>query len=1256
MASMGDSVSDTTSSTMVAENGISTNSDRYELRLEAQSPSTKQEHDESRASDFEDLPLRLPPLLYSNRNASATSAGCHRLTRELGSSFGSNLQAIGAENGVSHTATFLTGLGVMISRILEIDAEFCVTVDASDKGLCPVRLHPSPTQSVQDALKDAEKALNRALRYWPVGQNRSHEPTIVLRHEIVDAPQEGPGATLSGKEANYAGVEISVRITECSLDGSIIVTFDVAKFLYTENDAQLLLDCFLHVMQVMQTTISCLVSQCPLYEKDEAWKHTEVGRGLKMNHAWPPTLLHKIDEIVASQPGAIAVEDDAGNAWTYSQLSNRVQSLSQALLNAGATAGQTVAVFCEPGIDSLCALLAITRLAAIYVPLDLNHPMERLSLIVDDSKPYAIIMHEPTHERIAGLQHSANILDMTNLPTTSEPVPITCTSSDGAFVLYTSGSTGCPKGVLLSYENFLGQIASFTREYGLKRERVLQQSSLGFDVSLHQTFVALTTGGTLIIATNMIRREPSQLAELMRTTAVTFTLGVPSEYAVLLRYGRCHLQQCPGWRYAVCGGERMTVSLKQAFRELGSAGPTLVSCYGPTEVSLASSYGVLSYTDRSAGSEDENSPVGSTLPNYAVYVLDKNMNAVPTGFPGEVYVSGVGVALGYLNNETRTKERFLPDPFDVEGKSRMYRTGDRGRLLPDGSLVFLGRMEGDFQVKLRGIRIELDEVANAIVSASNGVLRQAAVILRGTENKYLLAFVTFSEGWAGNKEDYLAGLLQRLPFAPSMRPAQLLPLDRLPTNVNGKLDRRALDTLVIRGAQPKSNQPLKQSGNDTENRLKEAWKAVLGENNSLGGFEIRSDSDFFQVGGNSLLLVKLQAAVAETFGATIPIRELFQISVLKTMSARLASTQTETEEIEWDEEVNMHLRHLNTPLPCISTNSRPAQHGSQVLLTGTTGFLGRYILRRLVDDPAVHTIHCLAVRQHSISSNGTLARISSPKIKLWPGDLSKPYLGLMGSTFTRLAQSIDLIIHNGADVSFLKTYSSLRAPNVQSSVELARMALLRGIPLHYVSSGGVMRLASPSSCSTPDSEASSHSGYFSGSEPSLEGPADKQLFYPPTNGSDGYIASKWASEQTLERGREFGLRCYIHRPTTLVGDGVPSTDLLHNVLRYSGLLKAVPRFNSLDGVIDMVPVDEVAGGILRCAREQVSGGITCHSGAQVPLSDLAGYVSETSVPLKTLEMEEWVHQATILGLDSQMASVLLSEEGRKGHGLIIPQA
>ncbi|THC90624.1 hypothetical protein EYZ11_009922 [Aspergillus tanneri] len=1156
---------------------------RYELTLEGDAIT-----DEQRAAfwnaEIEQIPLPLPPLLYSNRNVSS-AVGWHRVVRRLDSSFGLKLDNMASKHRFSTTAFYLAALGTMASRLLNIDAELCVGVHA--KGVMPVRLHPKPGQSVLSLLGDVQRRLERVLRHGRIESTDVREPLFTIALDC----DSGPEGDLSQDTVNVEaipGVEIGGAVARCVDDGSIAITLAVANSLYTQHDARLLLNCLIHILQNMQNNVVQSLRECPIFDPNEAWNQLDVGKGPCVEHVWPSTLIHKIDQIVHSQPDAIAVEDDTG-----------------------------LAVFCEPGIDSLCALLAITRVAGVYVPLDLNHPIERLALIVDDSRPHVIIAHAQTTDKVHGLHSTATVLDLSSSQSSASPVPISCSSDDAAFVLYTSGSTGRPKGVLLSHQNFAGQIASVSREFHLHRERVLQQSSLGFDVSLFQIFVALTTGGTLIIATNAIRREPTHLAELMRTTNVTFTLGVPSEYAILLRYGIHHLQQCLSWRYAVCGGERMTVSLKRAFRALDAeSGPTLLSCYGPTEVSLASSYGVLSYTDISSGAEDENSPVGFTLPNYSVYILDEDMHPVPTGFPGEVYISGVGVAIGYLNNATRTNERFLPDPFSAT-PTTMYKTGDRGRLLPDRSLVFLGRIDGDFQIKLRGIRIELDEVANVIVSASAGILRQAAVVVRGEENKYLLGFVTFSQR-VGDTDAYLAGLLARIPLAPSMRPAALVAMNELPMNVNGKLDRKALDAVGVKSRRGIDTVDMKAS---VEDRLKTVWEDVL----ETDQFEIHPESDFFQVGGNSLLLVKLQGAIHREFGVRITIRELFQVSILREMQARITSTGDENNSsINWDKEIQTHLLDLQTAIPAPTWARKVLKSGSHVLLTGATGFLGRYILDLLVNDATVETIHCLAVRPHNLVYKNTLSGVLSSKIQIWPGDLSRPYLGLMSSTFARLAETVDAIIHNGADVSFLKTYGSLRAPNVKSAVELGRMALTAGIPLHYVSSAGVMRLEQPDT--------------------------DTDIF-PPLDGSDGYIAGKWASERILSRAEDLGLRGFVHRPTTMVGDGVPDTDLLDTVMRYSRKMKAVPRF-TCDGMIDMVCVREVARGIVQSLYIP-STKYTLYPGVQIPLHTLGAYLDEDH-PLPSLDIDEWVEQARALDLNEQVASILLSEDGRKGYGISIP--
>ncbi|KAF2464144.1 acetyl-CoA synthetase-like protein, partial [Lindgomyces ingoldianus] len=960
--------------------------------------------------------------------------------------------------------------------------------------------------------------------------------------------------------------DLSIHVTESDDSGCAHVDLRAPQRVFTKYDAKILLDIYIHVVTEMQGCLSSRLKDLPLFDPAQGLHTVHYGMGPKMEHDWPATLLHKIDEMADIFPECTAVKDSRGNRMTYSQLLQRVSVIATSLLKDNLTKGSRVAVYCDPSLDSLCSLLAITRIGCIYLPLDLRNPSQRLASIVGDCDPSVIIFHQWTAWSVNELHSAAKLLNISSLPTESiDRSPIKCTPSDPAFILYTSGSTGRPKGVLISHGNFLGQITAVHREFSLDRERVLQQSSLGFDTSLHQIFVALTTGGAVIIATRDIRGDPPRLSELMLAERVTFTVGVPSEYSVLLRYGNRQLRQYSDWKYAVCGGERMTVSLKKEFRALGESGPILLSCYGPTEVSLASSFGILSYSDPQLGADEEDSPVGFTLPNYSVYILDHNMMPVPPGFPGEIYIGGVGVACGYLHNDKLSRERFLPDPFasreySQRGWNRMYRTGDKGRLLPDGALAFLGRIEGDSQVKLRGIRIELEEVSKIILETSEGILHQAAVIVKGSENQYMVAFVTFSPGRRPtDTSSYVKKLLDMLPIPIYMRPAALVPLQTLPLNVNGKLDRRALHSINIGEAQPTK---AEVEGTVTEMRLKGLWEEVLGECHLRDGFQIAPDSDFFQVGGNSILLAKLQRLIYDIFGVTIGYPDMFLASVLREMAGRIDSNyKTEVSpSINWSREIDEYFDQIQKPI-----DHKPSP-GKQVLLTGSTGFLGSHLLRQLVQSPSVVKIHAVAIRRHHLTNQPdelvpSIAGTSSMKIKIWPGDLRLPYLGLSPRELDYLADTVDVVIHNGADVSFLKAYRTLRGPNVLSTVELCRLALKRRIPFHFISSAGVLRLSH-------DLDA--------------VGEVSMEAYTPPTDGSDGYIASKWASEQVLERSAsQLGLRVHIHRPTTILGDSAPKTDLIANLVRFSMTMRAVPIFPSACGFINMVLADDVARGILQ---------------------------------------------------------------------------
>lgn len=914
------------------------------------------------------------------------------------------------------------------------------------------------------------------------------------------------------------------------------------------------------------------------------------GQGPRWSFDWPSTLSHRIDQVIASRPDSKALQIGSSSSFTYAEMNAHVLRITKSLRALHLGSESRIAVFCDPGADFVCSLLAIMRLGATYIPLDPKHPTQHLSSIVENSKTQLILCHEATASYVADVSAKVQTQSISEVDST-KPVgdePNLSQSDAPAFVLYTSGSTGTPKGVTLSHGNFRDQIAAVCCLFEMNAEVVLQQSSMGFDVSLHQTFCALTTGGTLVIVSKEARGDPEKLSSLMLDHGVTYTLGVPSEYAVLLGLGRKTLQRCTSWRLMICGGERMTLNLKKDVRLLRLKKLRLINCYGPTEISLASNYGDVDYNNDTTGDELHtagDSMIGKTCPNYTVYVCDKEGMRLPIGQSGEVCIGGAGVALGYLENETMTKERFLvnnfaSDDYKAHRWTRLYRTGDRGRLTEAGDLFYQGRIDGDTQVKLRGHRIELEHIEHELLKCGKGTISQAVVSLRGSVDptsteQLLVAFVVLeksedsdtdpSKGTA--QDPKLGKILESLPLQRGVIPSMIVPTDRLPRTVNGKVDRKALVDIELPDFDPVSDPAVDPSDIDQdftpiEAELEKIWRLAV--SHLPEGCLIGRDTDFFSFGGNSLLLAQVKFLIKKSFDLDLELPDLFKHTTLSTMAelieGKSGNTDLGEETIDWDEE----LGHFTSQIQAAGEyhgrerrGHKVSTEGAVVLLTGTTGFLGGEMLKQLEADPRVKTIHCVAIRTKAFEK--VRAPPHTIKTKYHAGDLAAPFLGLPGTTFTTLISSVTHIFHVGATVSFLKTYPSLRAANVQSTIELITMATTHRIPLHYISSAGVAHLTDMKRVAA----------------------TSLREYRPPTDGSDGYVASKWMSELVCEHAAAVaGMRVYIHRPVSIVGNGAPGLDILDNVLKYSKKMWTLPDTSEWTGWFDFLPVDEVASGII----------------------------------------------------------------------------
>lgn len=1019
--------------------------------------------------------------------------------------------------------------------------------------------------------------------------------------------------------------DLVVDVTETG--GSCLLSFTTQKYLYMSEDVQRLMRSYISLLKTLSKDTS-ICQQNILRTEVEPQRH---GQRVEFT-SWPATLSHRVDQITESCDEQIAVKDTLGSSLSYRQVATRAHDIASSLIELHLPAEFRVAVYLEPSTDSACSILAIMRAGAVYIPLDPRNPVSRLAAMVEDCKPAVIICDCNTSDKV---QHfntlGVPVLNISAITSKAGFVPNLALRHGPAFVLYTSGSTGTPKGILLSHSGLLNQIAGIQQVFGIGQEKVLQQSSLGFDMSLEQIFIALCNGGTVVVVSKEHRGDPAAIARIMREESITYTEFVPSEYSVLLRYGATDLEQCHAWKFAFSGGEEVTPRLKSAFAGLDLPHLRLLNVYGPTEVSVSCTRGEIAYREAETSSLSFGS-VGYIMPNYSVYILDEKLEHVPAGFPGQIAVGGKGVGIGYLNNKVLSQEKFIKNRFITADNNQhqsplLYLTGDRGRLLDDGSLIFQGRMDGDSQIKLRGIRIETEDISSVILRTGTPVISDVAISARG-DPLFLVAFVVFTpQSGPVDQQSYLKTLRTSLPLPSYMLPTLMVPVDKIPMNFNGKRDKFAISQIAL----PKvlQNEQSETLG-EIALQLKDVWRSVLSGSGDL--FDISLESDFFGVGGNSLLLIRLQSQVKESFGTNIPLAELFQASTLQSMALRIEIPlrPQHTDSIDWIQQTSFSAADLVYPQIRVDKACRISS-GRSILLTGSTGFLGKYILQRLVADPSVSKIHCIAVRNDQEGKTRQLS-IESSKIQLYSGDLSTPLFGLKSHEFDHLGATVDAIIHNGADVSFLKKYQTFRDTNFESTKQLLGLALPRKIPFHFISSASV--------------------AHFSKLSPLPEISVSDS--FPPVDGINGYASAKWASERYLENATIAipDLEVLIHRPTSITGTDAPAMDAVANLLEYCLRLRCVPSLQGVLGAFDFIPVENVASGVLAELKERSSRGCVRYvhhcSDRKVLPDQLREYLETTyGGDFASISLVDWIAKARETGLSDLIASFFESVVGKE---------
>ncbi|MBB3243916.1 amino acid adenylation domain-containing protein/thioester reductase-like protein [Pseudomonas sp. Tn43] len=913
-------------------------------------------------------------------------------------------------------------------------------------------------------------------------------------------------------------------------------------------------------------------------------------------------VMHSIEQRMLDDATRPALWVD-GLLVDYKSLRSLALSLQQPMLDMlrhrSATDRPVVIGVCLPKSPQLyAAILAVLGYGAVYLPLDPQHPAQRRRFILENANADLLL-----HDGASDLGDvSLPMLDIRRLPSPKPGLPAslirrTVNIDEPAVAIYTSGTTGQPKGVLLSHRNLSHFCAWYADHVGLQRNsRSLQFSTINFDASLLDILPTFIQGARLVVPSDDQRRDPQQLVELIGGQHVTHAFLPPALLSVM------PLQAPLGLEHLITGGD---VCEPFVIEQLAPQ-CRFHNIYGPTETTVLA-------TTRQFCVGDSNRNLGIPIANARVLILDEQLQPVPQGTPGELYIAGPGVGLGYLNDPALTAARYLNLTLPNGQTLRVYRTGDIGQWTDDG-IELSGRR--DNQVKIRGFRVEPEEIEHCLRESQ--LFRQVAVVV--DERRRILAYLVHPrQEQPGTALSALREHVQNtLPGY--MHPGAYIELPCLPYTSNGKVDRRAL--LATSGQVQVASQRC-QPQTPMQMQLRQLWSELL----ELPVEEIATDESFFNLGGHSILLSQLLLSIRQVFGRSLSINRFIEAPTLRTLAKLLdgpeqsaASTLSPQAFIDAAAELNLD------PLPI-------SQCGDvhKVLVTGANSFLGVHIVEALLAWGATE-VACLvresggqsaAERFAQALRDNRLTHLDLSRVSVYAADITQPQLGLPDDVYARIDRTFGALVHNAANVNHVLDYESLARDNVEPIFECLRLCEGRSKKIfNFVST------LSASSTISDDGRV-------------LELPAAQT---PPIYIKNGYNLSKWVGERILERARERGVRVNLYRPgnisfNSLSGVCQPHKNRLMLMLKGSIQLGQVPEL-ALN--FDLMPVDFLARFIaFHASRYQAEKAVfNLHNPEPLGWDSYVASFREAGREFSMVSVADWQQQLGRVDSDNALFGVL----------------
>ncbi len=834
-----------------------------------------------------------------------------------------------------------------------------------------------------------------------------------------------------------------------------------------------------------------------------------------------------------------------GDSIDYSTFNCNINKFARFLRRSGVNRNVPVGILMDKSINLYISIYAVLKAGGAYVPIDPDLPIERINDILGESKLKHIILSDKFNGFLDGSRDNLEKIfpeskkDIINSES-GENIKKVNESSDLAYIIYTSGSTGRPKGVMCSHIGVINTIITAADIFKIKsNSNILQFGNITFDTSVLDMNLAFYCGATLISASKDDMRDPALLRSIIIENNVNFGLFIPTTLY--------HLNiENTQIKCLASGSESITNHLVDKI----SKTTKFVNTYGPTEFSIFCTYWPAEKR------RDNFIPIGKPVYNTTIYILDKFLKPVPMGVNGEIYLSGIGISHGYLNNKEQTERSFINNPY--KPGTKMYKTGDIGKFLSDGNIVFVGRK--DSQVKIRGFRVELGDIESNLIAHKKIKECVASIQKYNGEDCIIVHYISAEDIEESALRKFLRG---KIPSY--MLPTRFIRLLEIPHNINGKVDRKKLPLVTV-------NEIVHQNEKNIIDKIINVWKKVLGTN------KISQDSNFFDLGGHSILVLKVLFYLKTLYKINLSPKDFYDKPTPRLISDLILAQENKNGDSLVIKETKTNL--IEKPL-----NLQQIQY-KNILVTGGTGFLGAYLINELLKRQCVQNVFVLVKSDNDKDAENDVANnlrnyfkeIDLSKIRVVRGDISEIGLSIEFSVKKEILESVELVIHAAADVSHVGDYNKFYRTNVLGTKNI----------LDFIGSKKDIRFCHVSTLSIAGSYVPGIKKYIV-KEDDLDFGQKFESFYDQ---------SKFEAEKIVQERIKNGLNAVIFRFGNIVGatgdytfQKNKKTNAFYNYLR--SIIKTKCSWG-IDANFNLSPVDICAKMLLHIAHTKDANGKTFH--------------------------------------------------------------